>query len=34
MGQAEGDKKEERINVESISQILQDYSSSDITVFL
>jgi|TARA_B110001450_G_scaffold128034_1_gene120444 hypothetical protein len=34
MGQAEGDKKEERINVDGLSQILHDYSSSDITVFL
>lgn len=36
MGQADGDKgsKEERINVDALSNIIRDYSSSDIKVFL
>jgi len=34
MGQSEGDKKEERVNVDAISQMIHDYSSSDIKVFL
>lgn len=33
-GAGTGDKREERINVEDISQMMKDYSSSDIKVFL
>lgn len=36
MGQADGEKggKEDRVNVDAISAMLHDYSSSDIKVFL